>query len=70
MLVNVHQLEVLKKARDKAENDDKELFNALSIAIIRLENHKCPVIENIEKTKKYESDYWDLLEGKENQFSR
>jgi len=72
MLINVNQLNVLKKARDKAEIEDKELFNALSFAIIRLENHKCPSIVNSNQLQeqKNNGDYWDSLEGKETQKER
>lgn len=66
MLINVNQLNVLKKARDKAETEDKELFNALSIAIIRLENHVCPNLPPY-KENKNETDYWDAKQSGESQ---
>jgi len=57
-MIPVYQLNILKKARDKALNDDHELYLALSHAIDRLENHKCLVKNEAEPQEKtIDEDY-------------
>ena len=46
-MIPVYQINILKQARDEVEHDNRALFLALSHAIDRLENHKCPTMENL-----------------------
>lgn len=56
-MIPVCHLETLKRTRDEVEFTNRDLFLALGIAILRLETHKCNIVEI--KSTTIQTDYYD-----------
>lgn len=56
-MIPVYQIEILKKERDRVEFENRELFLALSNAILRLTTHTCKTVTLDEGSPT--KDYWE-----------